>query len=697
MSAEIPGTDILSSLFEDAGCDNNSTPGEVVNGRDHSVSLFLLSGGQSLLSAYVYNDKLLVLARREHSSVLKVYQSSSITQFGEHQLPVFSDNILFQQKIGSCSVPSKQLLSASIPYRPILSLLCCHSSVKSDTLASSVVLSATDIFFRQLFGFELSLARSTVAIVGTQSGAVLYFDTRGYCNPPSTKSSALLSNTLCNLGQPVVGIHALCLPTNSEQQQSDKSPANALLVSGRLGKLVLFTEAEKGREVPLVSEFSVAGPILSSLLVERHNFVYSNTRGIFRVCLQPSCLSKLASLDSTSTAPVMVPRSQFHSPCLVSATCMSFITGASSSPSPNESCTALAIDVDGTLHRFELESCKDTAKVSESLDVGREMKESMDSINKTGQRYLTVKSQLELVDSALIELNQAMSLLHLMQSSDSQVFSCTVSPVTERVGAHHFAMGAEVELCYTGKGELQRGWTLLVATQCTWSSGSRFTTLSLAGMAPNDSLKLRVKLELEIEMPATFSVVATVCYSANHLQSVLTQQLYTPSNIGLFNILESSGVAIPLVSAVFGALDFIQPCSPKLTHCTFAPISSHLPHTHDQQSHTLEMVLHNPNPRAEESITPAQRCRDVLDVLLPRTITESLSTGTNGAFQARVCSYDGSIVVIDMEIREEKCLLKIANTGTVSNMVEIISSICRRCHRKQETSLPAQVAASLQV
>ena len=695
---EAQSADILSSLFGET-CDSNSAPAQrAVDGRDVSISLFLFPVRQwSIRSAFVCNDKLIVSARREHCSVLKVYQSSSITQFGEHKLPVFSNCILFQHEIGSCSVPSKGLLSTTIAYKPVLSFLCCQSSVKSDRSTLSVASSATDVFFRQLFGFELSLARSTVAIVGTESGTVLFLDTRGYCtHSPAESGASLSNNTLCNLGQPVVAVHPLCLPTHPEHQQSDDSSANSLLVVGRLGKLVLLTEAEKGREAPLVTEFSVTGPILSSFLVERHSFVYSNTSGIYRICLEPSCLLKSLDLDASSTTSVVVPRSQFHSPCPVSATCMSFIIGASP-PTLNEACSATVISIDGKLLRFRLESCQNTVKVTKRLDIGREMRESMDSINKTGQRNLTAQSQLKLVDSALMELNQALSVLHSVQSSDGRVFSCTVSPVTDRVGVRHLALGGEVELCYTGLDRLQRGWALLITTQCTSSNQSRYTTLSLAGLAPNDVLKHRVKLDLETGMPATFSVAVAVCYSPTPLQSILTQlSLYTPPKINPCRLLEASGVAFPLAYAVFDALDFIQPCSPELIHRTFA---SNVPHT-PQQGHSFEMVLPNPNQRAEvssDTALPVHSCRGVLDVLLPHNITESLSTGNNGPFQIQACSYDGSIVSFEINSREESCLLKIKNTGSVRSMVEIMSSICCRCQGREVSRFPVEVATSLQV
>ena len=437
----MPNADILSSLFVEP-CDTNSTAAQVIDGPEHLVSLFFLPGNQlqwRLQSALVCNNKLMIIARKNHCSFLKVYQSSSTSQFREYQLPVFSNCVPFQHKVGSCSVPSNQLLSTSVEYRPVLSLLSCHSSKTNNTSSFSVASSTTDVFFRQLFGFELSLGQSPVVLVGSQSGAVMFHDIRGYSNPTSaTGSVSSLSNTLCNVNQPIIGIHTLRLPTRPECQGSCDSSANALLVVGRLGKLVLFTVADKQRHVPFVSEFSVPGPILSSFLVKNHSFAYCNTRGMYRVCLEPTCLLNSVGSDTTSTTSVVIPRSQFNLPHFVSPAIMSFITGASS-PSINQASSITAVSINGKLFHFQLESCQQAIKATAtiSLEVGREMKDSMNSIKNTDQQTVEVQSQLKLVDTALTDLNQALTVIHSIQSSNSRVFSCTVSPVTERVGVHH--------------------------------------------------------------------------------------------------------------------------------------------------------------------------------------------------------------------------------------------------------------------
>ena len=257
------------------------------------------------------------------------------------------------------------------------------------------------------------------------------------------------------------------------------------------------------------------------------------------------------------------------------------------------------------------------------------------------------------------------------------------------------AMSADLELCYAGVGKLQRGWALLVTVQCTTSGHGKFTTLSLAGLAPNDSLKHWMKLELENGMPASFSVTATLCYSPTHLHSVISQLGSFTLPKTPFHLLKSTGVSFMLASAVFHALDFLQPCSDSSPHKS-APISSHAPHT--EQHHSFEMVL--PNTRVEVSSDSARlshSTRGVLDVLLLPTVTDSLSISNNGQCQTLQCSYNGSIVLFEVKNEGEKCLVKITSTGSVKTMVEIISSICCRCQNEGEVSSPTEVTAFLRV
>ena len=703
-SVEKAGVDILSSLFGETTSDNRgSAPSQTVDGCEHSLSLFHFCCSQlqsNLLSALVRDDKLVIVVKINSFSFLKVYHTSSSCQFVDHQLPVFSEPCLFQQEIGSfASKPSNRLVSACVAYQPVLSLVFPQSCGNTASLHAGFLSSTTDVFFRQLFGLELSLARSTVVIVGTQSGPILFFDIRGYCNPPC--SSGTLSNTLCNLDQPVVAIHTLHLPTHREELDGPMSaaPANALLVVGKMGKLVLLSEAEKEKQVPVVSVFHIPGPILSSVLVEGHSFSYSNTRGIHRVCLEPSCISKSIDSDTIPSASVVVPHLQFQSPLRIAPMAMSFITGASPQ-SLNQAFSATTVGIDGKLFRFHLKSCQDTEKVSEKPDIGREMKEKMNSIKNTADNTSKFQSQLKVVDTALRELNKALSVL-LSIKSGGCVFSCSVSPLTERVGVDQLALFAEVELTYTGAGRLQRGWTLLVSTQCTTSAHSQFVTLSLAGLYSNNTIRHRVELEIENRLPSTFCITATLCYSPTHLHSISTQlATSTHSNSAPFSLLPRTGVSIKLTSTVFDALDFVQPHTEStpnhVHHTSVLPLSSDASHT--QQSRTFEVILPCPTTESTGGCVSTRRCRDILNGVLPSSVIEAALTESGGVYQVQACGYDGSMLSFELrDQQQEGSCLRLTSRGSVSTSVEVISSICRRLHDQDMSASTAKAATLLQV
>ena len=205
--------------------------------------------------------------------------------------------------------------------------------MQRSTTATSLLTPIADVFFRQLFGVEFFLARSSAILMAGQSGNVLFFDARGYCDPSVSSEARGLSNTICCLDQPVVGIHALCLPPHLEPQYMEvdqpcsSSPtstvANGLLFVGSRGKLMVCSQAEEEKGGPEFTEFHVSGPILSSHTVQNRCIIYSTTRGIYRICLKPECMSKSLKADPSPSANI--PDIQFRFPIQVCYSSSSFI------------------------------------------------------------------------------------------------------------------------------------------------------------------------------------------------------------------------------------------------------------------------------------------------------------------------------------------------------------------------------------
>ena len=662
---EKQNTDILSSLFDDRPDSCTAPhPSQTINAHLHSsnVHFFPASRKLRLQCALVHNDKLIIIAEKEHLTLVEVYHASSHMPFTKQQFPVFS-SLLFSQEIGSHSSP---LNATSVMYSPVLSLLCCCSSWKKAT-EQSVVTLTTDVFFHQLFGFEMSLAQSTVGIVGCQNGTVFFFDIRGYCNTCSSPEPHIFSNTLCCLEQPVVAVHALHLATYITPQEEAISTtlstaANAMVLVGRFGKLVLFTQAEEGSSTPLVTEFHVPGPVLSSFLVRDHFISFSTTAGIHRLCLEPQCIMK-SDLSPSATSPIIVPQPQFSFPVKVSCAYHSFIVDVSLQAVDGK-CNMTAVSIDGSVICSHIRCCRQTH--TDSNIMGRDMKKCMSAINRVSEQTVTTQKGLQKVNSSLEELNETLSTLLSLQSSDGKPFTCTLSPVCEKIGLHCSAMYTEVELCYSGVATLKRGWTLLVTTQCIPNGQSKFTTLSLMGMATNGTFRYKIRLEPKPELPLSFSITASICYGTTHLQSNCIQHnMVSPQAI------HSTGVSVMIAACTFDSFNFIQPYKGSpLQHTQASALTAH-------QGYSFDILLAQQVNTDSTLTDTAQCCKDVLRMFLPCEVTDTAEVSSDGAVHVQACHYDGSVVSFHVAYKERELQLTISEDRG-SSMAEIISCIRRR-------------------
>ena len=246
------------------------------------------------------------------------------------------------------------------------------------------------------------------------------------------------------------------------------------------------------------------------------------------------------------------------------------------------------VSFDGKVRNVCVKPCKHAEEVPEGFKLEREMKQCMNA----GEQTIKAQKDIAKVNSALVELNEALSILQ-SQSSDlpSKAFSCTIRPVSKRVGVHYFTGCIEVELHYCGVITLQRGWTLVVSTQCANTTLSKFTTLSLKGLATNGSVLQEIKLNPITGMPFTFSITACVCFSATHLYSVFGQ---CPVNsVSVQQLLASStGVSVAVAVCVVDTLDFMQSsqeCSLQLLHQTrHSTVRNEL----QSEKYSVEMPFH---------------------------------------------------------------------------------------------------------
>ena len=706
--------DILSSLFEDMSdvC-VPSIPSQTVNAlaHSHNVRIFPESQHWSLQCAHVCDNKLAAILKNEHLMKLNVYHASSHSAFGEHQVPIFSNRPLLSCEIGSPpyhlnrSTLKCEGLSTSIAYRPSLFFLCGYSMQRSTT-ATSLLTPIADVFFRQLFGLEFSLAQSTVILMADQSGNVLFFDARGYCDSTVSSKARGLSNTLCCLDQSVVGIHALHLPLHLEPQYMEvdqphssshsSNVANALVFVGSRGKLMVCSQAEEEKGGPKFTEYHVSGPILSSYTVQNHCIIYSTTRGIYRICLKPECMSEsLKAGPSPSASIPILPDVQFRFPMQVCFSSASFIVNIY--PSEEGALYITTVSVDGKVRNVCVKPCKHAKEVTEGFKVEREMKQCVNAIQSTGEQTVKAQKDITKVNSALVELNEALSILQ-SQSSDlpSKAFSCTIRPVSKRVGVHYFTGCIEVELHYCGVITLQRGWTLVVSTQCANTTLSKFTTLSLKGLATNGSVLQEIKLDPIIGMPFTFSVTAYVCFSATHLHSVFGQCPVNSASVQQL-LASSTGVSVTVAVCVVDTLDFMQSSQESSLQLLHQTRHSTVRNELQSKKYSLEMPISLPESRVSCSAT--HRFSHVFKLLLPPSVAGVLSDVTDSNnLQIQVCTYNGSIVSFEVFEKEERVRLNVAAT-TASSLVEVVNCVRRRIQndKKHRNCFSAKEINSLKV
>ena len=691
--------DILSSLFKDTA----SNPAITINAELHSINVCQSGSAQlSSICAGVYNDKLIAIVKSVHQTVLNVFCASLLAELDGQRVPTFFRPPLFSQVLcsnnGSCL--SSHLLEPSpapvvLAYRPALIVL---SRLSGATSVACPVCPIADDLFQQLFGLEFSLARSAVALVGSENGSVLFFDTRSYCNSSSSPDTTVLSNTLCCLDQPVLAIHALHLPSPSSTEQMEVDPprndclpssttSNALVCIGSMGKLVLISQAGKSAGVPHFTEYDVPGPILSSVYVQQRCIAYSTPSGVYRICLEPECVSKSSrNVPSGRNSSLIVPDLQFRFPSQVSSSHLSFIIN--SQPS-SEGCTVTvtSIALSGKVSSVCMKPYRQVREPVEGVEAGRDIKQSLKAIQYTSEQTTTAQGQLKEVDSALVEINKAMELLRMQLQPSGQPFSCTIHPIIERVGIEYFNACVKVTLHYCGVDTLKKGWTLLLNARCTNTTHSKSTTIALECFTTNGCIEHRVKLEPVSNEPFTFTITASLCYSTTHLHPTFNQLhssapvKQTPAN--------STGFSIPLSTRIVDALDFVQPArEPPLQLLQQA---THLSAVSTLPDQTLCYSLEIPLPLQEGSHisgsqSPGQNCTDVLNSVLSTTVVE-VETATivsrSNFSQIEVRSYNGSVVKLKVTSEAGRFILNVS-TSRASYMVELFSSLQRRIVRNQK-------------
>ena len=647
------------------------------------------------------NNLLVVASQRRHRTLL-IFNASSQVQISGQQVPLFANPAVASHDLSAYSATNIEnglqspLIEAVIQFRPQVTIFCIASITDMESSSSTLQTQFLhNSFFQQLFGLDFSLARSSVALIGCQNGYILYFDTQNYCYSLSSSQPSELQkagNVIYSLNQPVVGIHALDLPTfasiaegNIEMEVTEatsSSPApyvaaNSLIFVGSQGKLVLCHLGEnEERGLADFIEFQVPGPIISSIMQQGHSLSYSTPSGVYKICLRPECISK-SKFEASEKHLLFIPHMQFRFPTLVSSATMAFLLN---SQYTFEGTLALTmIGIAGTVSNILVKACSYQQENDRIKDVTKELKEAMKSIQYTSQQTAAVEQDLARLNHSLAELNEVMSLLLLQThpTSDSPPpFACKVHPTSELAGVEFFAACVDVELLYSCAKVLGKGWSLVVHVQDTNTSQCRFHSIPLENLSGNRSLRQRIKLHASATKPLSFAITSSIHYCTASLQASLQQTPYYGPVKHMAT--KSTGISIHLSTCVVDALDFIQPLQHPPTQ-----VLQQMPHfatanTPEDTTFSLDLTLPFHSDKNKCSELSDHYYSHQLNYLLPPAVVESGAVITTvSSAEVRVGSYAGHSV--DLKISQEEGKIKLTiSTSTAHHLVELVGCIQRR-------------------
>jgi len=489
----------------------------------------------------------------------------------------------------------------------------CQSADHPGTYSSSSVSSE---FFLDLFGPESCLLKVPVLVVGMQNGQVYFtnFISGSVLSSEVGPNDTSILSPLCDLGQPVVGLHWVYFPprtvstdplvtswdmeTENVQEKVMEAP-NVLISVGRRGKVrVIYFDlaAMQQRRQQSEVEYQVPGPVLSSALLPGQCLLFTTVQGLYKVCLQSSCATcteeKLPSLMGHSGS-VVIPHISFNFPEKLQNTCNpSYILKteplADHSRSPNSesrsSAQCLYVALDGSVASLDLGEHADGADSSAgghssikrlSADhVGKEIKHCLDSIQLLSDRIAQTRRKIEFLNGVLMELKASVELLSAVAdvcgNQTCEVFrscrpvKCSFTTIQEDAGLKVKSLSVRVGVAYsrpTARQDLPHrlppGWSILVNASSLRLTGSSFSkSLALSGMTAGESVDLTVAVDMEdLHLPVLVQCFlhyspAQLCRSS--FKNVTSAEDFT----------ECRGCMLHLSSDVLSVLDFAKQCTP---------------------------------------------------------------------------------------------------------------------------------------
>ena len=579
-----------------------------LDGNEFSESVAVCSSSIWILIAANITNNYLVMCRKsrntkEISFVLQRSTKSIVISAGSRNISVpsfVSGNQVQTLALAGCSVGNKPPPTRTniMHAKPVFSLV--QSADHSWNCCNSV----TSVLFLSLFGLELDLCKAPVLLIGSQNGNIYFTN---FTSIISREPEDSVVGPLYSLEQPIVGIHYVYFPMNTltndndplaiswdtgeEPEQSVDDTPNMIIFVGQRGKIAIcHSNLGESKFFPNVVEFQLPAPVISSILVPKICLLFTTLQGLYRICLRQvcaKCFEEKASSPSLSST-IRIPHVSFKFPeKIVNTSCLNYLLKTRICDSYYCSTESRAHPLqcsygttDGNIMTIQIQ-IHDRQAPSSSLGhsiaiVGQDIKQCLQSIQVVADKIHQAKKKLASLNTTLADLKGVLEVLSTLRQASTgkkevlQYFACSFHGVHENIGLRIKKLYMDVRLTYTrpeaGTGQphkaLGAGWSFFI-TMSSHSSGSGSSvsskSVSMEGMAPGDSVYLRMEVELigcQEGMPVTGSIHTFIHYTPQHLCDLVSDNTY------VFDGNTFKGICISFCSKILTILDFLQPAKP---------------------------------------------------------------------------------------------------------------------------------------
>ena len=657
--------DFFGSKFGRSATPSAANTDNAIDGNQISEGIGICPASSwTLVAAAICNDHLIMCrkCRKTESMSYLLLQSNNTVQLSAVSREISIPSFVCNHQILSFGVvdTGRSVGSAQpVPRTKTMHVNPVFIVVQSADHPCTRCTSMTAELYLALFGPEFGLSKAPVLIIGMQNGKI-YFTNFGSNTGGKREDVDNLLGPLYDLEQPVVGLHVAYFPpeklssdddpmaiswgTEDERQVVVDTP-NALIFVGQRGKVAICCSDPSVKKCfHSFVEFQVPGPVISTVLIPRQSLLFTTLQGLYRVCLRQDCAKcieeKMPSLAGNS-CNIRIPRVSFSFPEKILTTrCPAYILKTrtsdeyylSHSESGSDPIQCSCASVDGSIATTKLTAHANgqtsvTGGQLNAEQVGREIKECLDAIQVTGKKISQTRKNVESLNNVLTVMRSNLELLCAVGNVCSEScgifhscspFTCSFASAQECVGLRIKRLYFDVSITYsrpkTGADlphRLGPGWSFLIKSSSLHPSGSSFSkSVSISGMAPEDSVSLRT--EVDFEDSQVLGAIQCFIY-------------FTPQPLCASNLMDNNvssdftrfqGISLYLCSKVVTVLDFATQCKQILPGSFDESLSSFKRKATSQalssEPSQFKLSPLGPNHSISLSISPYQAIRTIM-------------------------------------------------------------------------------------